>query len=73
MLTEEQQKELQVLRGLQKRPDRFFLQQEFDRLNELSSLQNDKHCLNPVCTGGYFPDLDNCPECNKPLHIHSEI
>ena len=42
LLTEEEEKELAILRGLQKDPTRWLSQKEFDRVCELVDKQN-KH------------------------------
>lgn len=70
MLNFEEEKELILLRELQKRKDRFLSQEEFDKIVYLQSKKHDQSCTNPSCTGGRFNGKENCPKCGYLLYIH---
>jgi hypothetical protein len=68
----QESEELKTLRVLQKRTNRYLSQDEFTRIDYLQSKLYDRHCMNPRCEGGAFPDHETCPDCGCLLHIHRE-
>lgn len=69
-LTNEQKHELQLLRNrkVQRKP---LSQQEFNRINELHSLDKHGCCTNPSCTAPPVKDRPHkCKECTHKVHDH---
>lgn len=68
--TNKDAQELDVLRGLQSRGDRFMSQEEQDRMKFLQSKMYHNDCLNPHCSGYHAKSEDetSCPYCGHELH-----
>lgn len=59
--------ELEMLRRLQKRHDRFMLQHEFDRLHELIMNQYIGACSNPRCGINERQEAPKCSRCGSDI------
>lgn len=69
-LTKEQKHELQLLRNrkVQRLP---LMQKQFDRINELHSLDHHGCCTNPSCHAAPVKDRrEKCKECRHNVYDH---
>lgn len=67
-MTEYEDIELNELRLLQKRQDRFMSQSEQDRMDFLIKKKKNNTCVNPKCLGSYSETNKYCEKCGWTLY-----